>query len=109
MTVLKEDGSNDTVKTKNILIATGSEVTPFPGIPTDEEQIVSSTGALKLKKVPEKLILIGAGVIGLELVSPLTVAVLDIILIDDIWLLLNYFILFFLLMCLLYFFIYILV
>ncbi|XP_037783469.1 dihydrolipoyl dehydrogenase, mitochondrial-like [Penaeus monodon] len=48
---------------------TGSEVTPFPGIPVDEEQIVSSTGALKLKSVPEKLILIGAGVIGLELVS----------------------------------------
>ncbi|XP_063610917.1 dihydrolipoyl dehydrogenase, mitochondrial-like [Penaeus indicus] len=69
VTVLKEDGSNDTVKTKNILIATGSEVTPFPGIPVDEEQIVSSTGALKLKSVPEKLILIGAGVIGLELGS----------------------------------------
>nr|XP_027229711.1 dihydrolipoyl dehydrogenase, mitochondrial-like [Penaeus vannamei] len=69
VTVLKEDGSNDTVKTKNILIATGSEVTPFPGIPVDEEQVVSSTGALKLKNVPEKLILIGAGVIGLELGS----------------------------------------
>ncbi|XP_047496948.1 dihydrolipoyl dehydrogenase, mitochondrial-like [Penaeus chinensis] len=69
VTVLKEDGSNDTVKTKNILIATGSEVTPFPGIPVDEDQIVSSTGALKLKGVPEKLILIGAGVIGLELGS----------------------------------------
>jgi hypothetical protein len=50
------------------LIATGSEVTPFPGIDIDEEQIVSSTGALCLKAVPEKMIIIGAGVIGLELV-----------------------------------------
>ena len=51
------------------MIATGSEVTPFPGIEVDETTIVSSTGALSLAKVPEKLILIGAGVIGLELVS----------------------------------------
>ncbi|KAI6177915.1 Dihydrolipoyl dehydrogenase [Aphelenchoides fujianensis] len=54
---------------KNILIASGSEVTPFPGIEIDEKQIVSSTGALSLEKVPEKLIVIGAGVIGLELGS----------------------------------------
>lgn len=59
----------ETVRTKNILIATGSEVTPFPGIDIDEEQIVSSTGALSLNAVPEKMIIIGAGVIGLELVS----------------------------------------
>ncbi|XP_052121924.1 dihydrolipoyl dehydrogenase, mitochondrial [Frankliniella occidentalis] len=69
VTALKEDGSTEVVKTKNILIATGSEVTPFPGIEIDEETIVSSTGALSLKKVPEKLVLIGAGVIGLELGS----------------------------------------
>lgn len=69
VTALKEDGSKDVVKTKNILIATGSEVTPFPGIEIDEEQIVSSTGALSLKAVPEKMIVIGAGVIGLELGS----------------------------------------
>jgi dihydrolipoamide dehydrogenase len=50
------------------MIATGSEVTPFPGIEIDEEVIVSSTGALSLKKVPEKMIVIGGGVIGLELV-----------------------------------------
>ena len=56
---------------KNIMIATGSEVTPFPGIDIDEEQIVSSTGALSLKAVPEKMIIIGAGVIGLELVIKL--------------------------------------
>lgn len=57
------------VKAKNIMIATGSEVSPFPGIEIDEEVIVSSTGALKLKTVPEKMIVIGGGVIGLELGS----------------------------------------
>ncbi|XP_017486619.1 PREDICTED: dihydrolipoyl dehydrogenase, mitochondrial [Rhagoletis zephyria] len=67
--VKKDDGSVETVQTKNIMIATGSEVTPFPGIEIDEEVIVSSTGALSLKQVPEKLVVIGAGVIGLELGS----------------------------------------
>ncbi|KFM79332.1 Dihydrolipoyl dehydrogenase, mitochondrial, partial [Stegodyphus mimosarum] len=69
VTATKADGSTDVIKTKNILIATGSEVTPFLGIEVDEKQIVSSTGALSLEKVPEKLVLIGAGVIGLELGS----------------------------------------
>jgi dihydrolipoyl dehydrogenase len=55
------------LKAKNILIATGSEVTPLPNVEIDEKQIVSSTGALELPKVPKKLIVIGAGVIGLEL------------------------------------------
>merc|ERR1712042_326354 len=59
----------EVVNTKNIMIATGSEVTPFPGIEMDEERVVSSTGALSLKEVPEKMILIGAGVIGVELGS----------------------------------------
>lgn len=54
---------------KNIIIATGSEVTPLPGITIDEKQIVSSTGALALEKVPAHLVVIGAGVIGLELGS----------------------------------------
>ncbi|VDO38661.1 unnamed protein product [Haemonchus placei] len=68
--VKKNDGSVDTVNTRNILIATGSEVTPFPGIPIDEEKvIISSTGALSLKAVPKKMVVIGAGVIGLELGS----------------------------------------
>jgi dihydrolipoamide dehydrogenase len=58
-----------TLSTKNIVIATGSEPTPLPGVDFDEERIVSSTGALTLKQVPKKLILIGAGVIGLELGS----------------------------------------
>lgn len=57
------------LKTKNIVIATGSEPSTLPGIDIDEEKIVSNTGALSLKKVPESLILIGAGVIGLEMGS----------------------------------------
>jgi len=69
VTCTSEDGSKEVVSAKNILIATGSEVTPFPGIEVDEETIVSSTGALSLKEVPERLVLIGAGVIGLELGS----------------------------------------
>ncbi|CAI4228450.1 unnamed protein product [Auanema sp. JU1783] len=69
VSVKKADGSVEVVNTRNILIATGSEVTPFPGIPIDEEQIVSSTGALSLKAVPKKMVVIGAGVIGLELGS----------------------------------------
>ncbi|CEP63507.1 dihydrolipoyl dehydrogenase LALA0_S08e04060g [Lachancea lanzarotensis] len=54
---------------KNIIIATGSEVTPFPGIKIDEERIVSSTGALDLKEVPKRLAIIGGGIIGLEMGS----------------------------------------
>ena len=55
--------------TKNIIIATGSEVSPLPGVTVDEKQIVSSTGALELSEVPKHLVVIGAGVIGLELGS----------------------------------------
>ena len=58
-----------TLKTRNIVIATGSEPSTLPGIEIDEKRIVSNTGALALKKVPEKLVLIGAGVIGLEMGS----------------------------------------
>ena len=53
--------------TKHILIATGSESTPLPGVEVDEKKIVTSTGALELKKVPKKLVVIGGGVIGLEM------------------------------------------
>ena len=49
MSVAKADGTTEDIATKHILIATGSEVTPFPGIEVDEETIVSSTGALSLK------------------------------------------------------------
>ena len=65
--VTDDKGKKQTLKTKNIVIATGSEVTPLPGIDIDEKQIVSSTGALKLPKVPKKMAVIGGGVIGLEL------------------------------------------
>ena len=56
-------------RTKNILIATGSDVMALPGVEIDEKVIVSSTGALTLDKVPEKMVVIGGGVIGLELGS----------------------------------------
>mmetsp|Transcript_26108 Transcript_26108/g.77443 ORF Transcript_26108/g.77443 Transcript_26108/m.77443 type:complete len:288 (-) Transcript_26108:1287-2150(-) len=58
-------GGSQTIDTKNIIIATGSEVTPLPGLTIDEEKVVSSTGALKLKKIPKSMIVIGAGYIGL--------------------------------------------
>ncbi len=58
---------NKTIKGAKILIATGSDVMPLPNVDIDEKQIVSSTGALELTKVPKKMIVIGAGVIGLEL------------------------------------------
>ena len=67
--VKAEDGSNQVVETKNIVIATGSDVTRLPGIEIDEKVVVSSTGALELDKVPKRLVVIGAGVIGLELGS----------------------------------------
>jgi dihydrolipoamide dehydrogenase len=63
------DGAKQTLETKNVVIATGSEPTPLPNIDIDEERIVSSTGALSLAQVPGKLIVVGAGVIGLELGS----------------------------------------
>lgn len=53
---VQTEGGVETIKTQNIIIATGSEVTPFPGIEIDEERIVSSTGALKLKEVPKSKI-----------------------------------------------------
>lgn len=67
--VTGEDGKAQVLEAKNIVIATGSDVTPLPGIEIDEKQIVSSTGALELDKVPGKMIVVGAGVIGLELGS----------------------------------------
>ncbi len=60
---------SDEVSAKHIILATGSEVTPLPGIEIDEKRIVSSTGALELKEVPKELVVIGGGVIGLELGS----------------------------------------
>jgi dihydrolipoamide dehydrogenase len=58
-----------TVRAKNIIIATGSSVTPLPGVTVDQERIVDSTGALEINEVPSHLVVIGGGVIGLELGS----------------------------------------
>lgn len=63
------DSKTETLETKNIVIATGSDVAHLPGIDVDEKQVVSSTGALELTKVPKRMIVIGGGVIGLELGS----------------------------------------
>ncbi|HWZ39699.1 MAG TPA: dihydrolipoyl dehydrogenase [Bradyrhizobium sp.] len=67
--VAGSDGKAQLVETKNIVIATGSDIARLKGIEIDEKRIVSSTGALSLDKVPGKLLIIGAGVIGLELGS----------------------------------------
>lgn len=64
-------GGQEKISAKNIIIATGSDVAPLPGEPLkiDEKVVVSSTGALSLKEVPKKMIVVGAGVIGMELGS----------------------------------------
>ena len=64
-----EDGKVKEITAKHIVIATGSEVAPLPGVAIDEKQIVSSTGAIALTKVPKSLVVVGGGVIGLELGS----------------------------------------
>lgn len=64
-----EDGETKTLSTKNIVIATGSEPSTLPNIEIDEERVVTNRGAIALKEVPKKLIVIGAGIIGLELGS----------------------------------------
>jgi len=68
--VSSSDGA-DTIEleSKAIVIATGSDVAELPGIPIDEKQVISSTGALQLNKVPASMVVVGAGVIGLELGS----------------------------------------
>jgi dihydrolipoamide dehydrogenase len=63
------DGTTNTIEAKAIVIATGSDVARLKGITIDEKRIVSSTGALSLAKVPRRLLVVGAGVIGLELGS----------------------------------------
>ncbi len=67
--VTDEKGKTTTIKTKNICIATGSDVAQIPGVEIDEKTVVSSTGALELDKVPDHMVVVGAGVIGLELGS----------------------------------------
>jgi dihydrolipoamide dehydrogenase len=67
--VALNEGGSTTISAKNVIIATGSEVMPLPGLEIDETRIVSSTGALKLSSVPNRLAVIGGGVIGLEMGS----------------------------------------
>tara|TARA_B100000674_G_scaffold493381_1_gene515524 strand:+ start:547 stop:1947 length:1401 start_codon:yes stop_codon:yes gene_type:complete len=69
ISVKSAENENITIETKNIIIATGSEAVSLPGINFDEEKIVSSTGALSLKEVPKKLVIVGGGYIGLEMGS----------------------------------------
>ena len=67
--ITKEDGSSEVIETKYAIIATGSKPSNLPFINLDKERIITSTEALKLKEIPKKLIVIGGGVIGLELGS----------------------------------------
>ena len=65
--IAKNDGSTETIEGKNIIIATGSKPSNLPFIELDKERIITSTEALKLKEIPKHMIVIGGGVIGLEL------------------------------------------
>ncbi|OYW60343.1 MAG: dihydrolipoyl dehydrogenase [Bosea sp. 12-68-7] len=67
--VTAEDGSTTELDTKSIVIATGSEAAGLPGVTVDEKTVVTSTGALELAAVPKELVVVGAGVIGLEIGS----------------------------------------
>ncbi|KAF1357130.1 dihydrolipoamide dehydrogenase [Delphinella strobiligena] len=63
------EGGETSVRGKNILVATGSEATPFPGLTIDEKKVITSTGAIALQEVPKKMVVIGGGIIGLEMAS----------------------------------------
>ena len=67
--LIKSNDDEKNIETKNIVISTGSEAVSLPGIEFDEEKILSSTGALNIPKVPKKMLIIGAGYIGLEMGS----------------------------------------
>ena len=67
--VVKENNKNTVYGTKNIIISTGSLPVSLPGIDFDEKRIVSSTGALSLKTIPKKMVIVGGGYIGLEMGS----------------------------------------
>ena len=67
--VTKADGSSEVIEAKNTIIATGSKPSSLPFITLDKERVITSTEALNLKEVPKHLIVIGGGVIGLELGS----------------------------------------
>jgi dihydrolipoamide dehydrogenase len=65
--IAKADGTSETIEAKNIIIATGSKPSSLPFIKLDKERIITSTEALKLKEIPKHLVIIGGGVIGIEL------------------------------------------
>ena len=67
LAVEKADGTKETIEAKNVIIATGSKPSTLPFIKIDKERIITSTEALKLKEVPKHLVIIGGGVIGIEL------------------------------------------
>ena len=69
VSVLDNDNKLKKIETKNIVISTGSEAVPLPGVTFDEKRVLSSTGALNISKVPKKMIIIGGGYIGLEMGS----------------------------------------
>lgn len=70
--IIGDDGKVELVEAKNIVIATGSDFFEISGLEFDEKTVISSTGALDLKEVPKKMVVIGGGVIGLELVNLFT-------------------------------------
>lgn len=63
------EGGQTQIRGKNIVICTGSETTPFPGLQIDEKKVITSTGAINLQEVPKRMVVIGGGIIGLEMVS----------------------------------------
>lgn len=67
VTIKKKDGTTETIEAKNVIIATGSKPSSLPFIKLDKERVITSTEALKLKEIPKHLVIIGGGVIGLEL------------------------------------------
>jgi len=69
ISILDEKNKENIIESKNIILCTGSEPVSLPGIKFDEEKILSSTGALALKKIPNKLVVVGGGYIGLEMGS----------------------------------------
>lgn len=67
--IISDDGKVEQIEAKNIVIATGSDFFEISGLQFDEKTVISSTGALELKEVPKRMVVIGGGVIGLELVK----------------------------------------
>ena len=67
--ITKEDGTTETITAKNVIIASGSKPTALPFLPIDKKRIITSTEALNIKEVPKEMVVIGGGVIGLELGS----------------------------------------